>query len=256
MKQCSTSKCEREDITRSKGGIWGSEMEWYRVVQMGDSGTSLGVGSELVLRIEPEFEVQSCVTWSHNTTTDGDNAPHLLPPILTNDTIPQSILAACQAFKLELSKVWKRSWAHSPCFACMENIDPSLPSRKYRTLTDVLTRAQSSVITQLQTGHIPLYKHLYCIKKVATPLCPTCSWGDKSILHFLFECCAHEHACISLREVMGCNAKCHHWVSTIGCNSVLLWACTFRMPLMLTHTSSLYSRDPTWWSQPVVCQFH
>ena len=29
---------------------------------MGDLGTSLGVGSGLVLRIEPEFGVQSCVT--------------------------------------------------------------------------------------------------------------------------------------------------------------------------------------------------
>ena len=33
---------------------------------MGDSGTSLGVGSELVPRIEPEFGVRSCVTQSRN----------------------------------------------------------------------------------------------------------------------------------------------------------------------------------------------
>ena len=34
---------------------------------MGDSGTSLGVGSRLVLIIEPEFGVWSCVTQSRNT---------------------------------------------------------------------------------------------------------------------------------------------------------------------------------------------
>ena len=140
-------------------------------------------------------------------TLDGDNAPHLLPPILPNDTIPQSIWAAHQAFKLEMSKVWEKRWAQSPHFACMENIDPSLPSRQYRTLTDILTRAQSSVITQLQMGHIPLHKHLYRIKKVTSPLCPTCSRGDESVHHFLFECHTHEHARISLREVMGRNAK-------------------------------------------------
>ena len=33
---------------------------------MGDLGTSLGVGSELVLRIGPEFGVWSCVTQSRN----------------------------------------------------------------------------------------------------------------------------------------------------------------------------------------------
>ena len=34
---------------------------------MGGSGTSLGVGLDLVLRIELEFGVQSCVTQSCNT---------------------------------------------------------------------------------------------------------------------------------------------------------------------------------------------
>ena len=33
---------------------------------MGNSGTSLGVGLELVLRIELEFGVWSCVTQSYN----------------------------------------------------------------------------------------------------------------------------------------------------------------------------------------------
>ena len=33
---------------------------------MGDSGTSLGVESELVLRIELEFGVRSCVAQSRN----------------------------------------------------------------------------------------------------------------------------------------------------------------------------------------------
>ena len=34
---------------------------------MGSSGTSLGVGPELVLRIEPEFGDRGCVTRSCNT---------------------------------------------------------------------------------------------------------------------------------------------------------------------------------------------
>ena len=160
-------------------------------------------------RLQPDYVIPG-LDLGLNTklaTLDGDNAPHLLPPILTNDTIPQSISAAHQAFKLEMSKVWEKRWAQSPHFACMENIDPSLPSRQYRTLTDILTRAQSSVITQLQMGHIPLHKHLYRIKKVTSPLCPTCSRGDESVHHFLFECHTHEHTRISLREVMGRNAK-------------------------------------------------
>ena len=35
---------------------------------MGDLGTSLGVGLELVLRIGPEFGVWSCVTQSRNNS--------------------------------------------------------------------------------------------------------------------------------------------------------------------------------------------
>ena len=35
---------------------------------MGGSGTSLGIGSELVLRIGTEFGVWSCVTQSHNSS--------------------------------------------------------------------------------------------------------------------------------------------------------------------------------------------
>ena len=40
---------------------------------------SLGVGSGLVLRIEPEFGVRSCVTRSHNTYLYSMHTQNILP---------------------------------------------------------------------------------------------------------------------------------------------------------------------------------
>ena len=53
VKQCSKRKYEREDISGSKGGIWGSEMEWYRMIQGRTNGelgnefwSRIGIGSK------------------------------------------------------------------------------------------------------------------------------------------------------------------------------------------------------------------
>ncbi|KAJ3925609.1 MAG: hypothetical protein NXY57DRAFT_906865, partial [Lentinula lateritia] len=43
-------------------------------------------------------------------------------------------------------------------------------------------------LTQLCTGHIPLQKHLDCIGKADSPMCPCCKRADETITHFLFSC--------------------------------------------------------------------
>ncbi|KAI0037359.1 hypothetical protein FA95DRAFT_1466860, partial [Auriscalpium vulgare] len=56
-----------------------------------------------------------------------------------------------------------------------------------------LTRAHSSVLFQLRTGHVPLNKYLYRIGKVDSPRCPSCRHASEDVRHFLLECRAHRH---------------------------------------------------------------
>ncbi|KAJ3897958.1 hypothetical protein F5879DRAFT_761292, partial [Lentinula edodes] len=49
-------------------------------------------------------------------------------------------------------------------------------------------------LTQLRTGHIPLQRHLHRIGKADSPTCPCCKHGNKTVMHYLFECCAHRQA--------------------------------------------------------------
>jgi hypothetical protein len=65
------------------------------------------------------------------------------------------------------------------------------------------TCAQTSLITQLRTGHIPLNGHLHRIKRATSPICPACLKADKTVHHFLFDCHPHEHARHRLRKKLG-----------------------------------------------------
>ncbi|KAE9388971.1 hypothetical protein BT96DRAFT_835545, partial [Gymnopus androsaceus JB14] len=52
----------------------------------------------------------------------------------------------------------------------------------------------------LQTGHSPLYQHLYHIKQVDSPMCPCCKRKPKTVFHYLMECPSHctLQACLRL----------------------------------------------------------
>ncbi|KAJ3709966.1 hypothetical protein C8R42DRAFT_597923, partial [Lentinula raphanica] len=49
-------------------------------------------------------------------------------------------------------------------------------------------------LTQLQTGHIPLQKHLNHIGKAESPICPCCRNNNETVRHYLLECPAHWRA--------------------------------------------------------------
>lgn len=77
----------------------------------------------------------------------------------------------------------------------MLQVDPSTPSNKFLTNIASLTRAQSSVILQLRTGHIPLRAHLFRIKKAETPGCPHCGEQfHETVWHFLIQCPHYNNA--------------------------------------------------------------
>jgi ribonuclease HI len=130
-----------------------------------------------------------------------------LPPYLRAGQLPRSIAATRQQFRTELRAEWRRRWAASPRYDRLARIDNGLPSGKYFKTVAEFTRAQTSLITQLRTGHVPLNGHLHRIKKVASPLCPACKRTDETVHHYLFECRAHEHARHGLRRKLGSKAN-------------------------------------------------
>ena len=42
-------------------------------------------------------------------------------------------------------------------------------------------KEDASILTQLRTGHAPLAKHLFCIGKVNSPICPECQQSEEPV---------------------------------------------------------------------------
>ena len=80
-------------------------------------------------------------------------------------------------------------------------IDNSDPSRKYLCLTMGLDWHRTSLLFQLQSGHIGLNHHFFCICKSETLSCPL-HWGItvETVEHFLLWCSA-------LRDCLWCAAQ-------------------------------------------------
>jgi len=126
---------------------------------------------------------------------DGSSSPNRLPPFL-HQQLPTSISAIKQAIAADIKKQANTWWSNSPRFIRMNIIDPSLPLNKFLKLTSLLNRRQSSLLTQLRTGHIPLNKHLHTIQKSPSPNCPqpTCTNTTEDIHHLIFTCPHYIHA--------------------------------------------------------------
>jgi len=96
-------------------------------------------------------------------------------------------------------------WKKSPRYPKLKHIDPSMPSNKFLKITSTLTHKQSSILTQLRTGHVPLNKYLHKIRKTHSPLCPQtgCIYATEDIRHFIFACPAYTHARHTLARKLG-----------------------------------------------------
>jgi hypothetical protein len=72
----------------------------------------------------------------------------------------------------------------------MAAIDDSTPSDTFLKLISgsKLMHKDSSILTQLCTGHIPLNGYLYKFKRVDNPRCPACGAAVETVQHFLFTC--------------------------------------------------------------------
>jgi ribonuclease HI len=125
--------------------------------------------------------------------TEGSSHDNTLPACFRSRiTLPISKSAIKQQFNANLEARNSGLFAKSPRSNSIHRIDKSLPSNAFMKLTEGLPRRHASLLFQLRSGHIPLYKHLHRIGATDSPLCPTCQGGTESILHFLVDCPAYE----------------------------------------------------------------
>lgn len=125
-------------------------------------------------------------------------------PELLHNPLPLSASALRQQYNDTLNHRWLIDWATSVRYDRMTVIDSTMSPRAIRRLLHDRPRYQTSTITQLRIGHIPLNKHLHRVGKSDTPLCPACERRPETVRHFLMEC--------------PCFAR-HRWKMRIGLGS-------------------------------------
>lgn len=87
-----------------------------------------------------------------------------LPVCLWQKGLPASISTLCQENRAALTRHWTQCWKDSPQYCRHHVINSTMPLKKFIWLISSLNRHQSSIITQLQTNHLPLNCYLFCIK--------------------------------------------------------------------------------------------
>jgi hypothetical protein len=134
----------------------------------------------------------------------GSSPMNNLPPFLRRQ-LPVSISAVKQSIGVEAKALTKKWWRNSPRFKKMRRIDPSLPLDKYIKITSTLNHRQTSILTQLRTGHAPINKHLHRIGKIDSPNCPqaTCRGITEDTHHLLFTCPRYTHERYHLMQKTG-----------------------------------------------------
>jgi hypothetical protein len=119
-----------------------------------------------------------------------------LPPILRRK-LPISISSKNQAHMVRLKTEWADRWQESPRRQQFEAIDDSFPFNGYRKRQNKLPRAHASILLQVRSGHLPLNRYLYRIKKSDTKRCQACRLNPddetptEDIKHFLYDCDAY-----------------------------------------------------------------
>lgn len=125
-------------------------------------------------------------------TEFGSSDKNLLPTFLRDD-LPSSVSAIKQNIESITARNSRRMWKRSKRYRQINAIDSSLPSRKFMTITGDLSRKQTSLLTQLRIGHVPLNKYLHRISRSETPFCQHCPTKAEDVPHLLFSCTRYAH---------------------------------------------------------------
>lgn len=145
------------------------------------SGHSGAVGNKLVNK-----EAKKAATGESDDLS-------VLPPFIRklNGRLPASTSALKQAFSKELRDRWKARWLDSPRREKLKKFTEDFPLTNSRWVMRGLSRAQTSLILQIKSGHIQLNLHLHRMKKIDSSKCPECGTADENVHHFIFDCPAY-----------------------------------------------------------------
>ena len=127
----------------------------------------------------------------------GDSSPVERLPRILRKPLPPSIGVTKHQYLIKLCKEWAILWSASPRKARVEKLDDDFPFKKFREVTEQLTRVQSSLLFQIRSNHLPLNSYLHRIGKVPSGKCEQC-WrrrrieATETVTHFLFECPSYE----------------------------------------------------------------
>jgi ribonuclease HI len=139
----------------------------------------------------------------------GQSSPSADLPLLLRKPLPHSADAEKQLYTREVKTMWAEQWSSSPRQARMARIDKSFPFTKFRTILHGLSRAQSSLLIQIRSGHIPLNAHLYRLNCIDTDRCLACAdrpgitSTKETVTHFLFDCPAYQNERHHLDTALG-----------------------------------------------------
>jgi ribonuclease HI len=143
----------------------------------------------------------------------GQSSPPLDLPLLLRRPLPHSADAEKQLYTQEIKTMWSEQWNDSPRRARMERIDKSFPFALFRKILHNLSRAQSSLLIQIRSGHVPLNAHLYRLTCVDTDKCQACITrpgivpAKETIPHFLFDCPAYQNERHQLDTTLGRHSR-------------------------------------------------
>src|SRR5258706_3831080 len=142
--------------------------------------------------------------WAKLAAEFGSSSNDLLPSFLRRK-LPDSLSAVKQQIDNDTKHETRTWWKKSKRYKQIKFIDSSFPSSKYIQATSGLNRRQTSVLTQLRTGHIPLNGHLFHINKTESPHCNHCPNMVEDVAHLLFHC--NKYAIQRHRLVMATKRK-------------------------------------------------
>ena len=133
---------------------------------------------------------------------EGSSETNKLPRLL-NKTLPHSKSTIKWMHNEKLKWHVQKQWQASKQYSRMVKTDPTTPSNKLISLIAKLLRKLASILLQLRMGHMPLAKHLFCIRKIDSPTCPACQQSMESVQHFILHCTAHQAARQTLQNSIG-----------------------------------------------------
>lgn len=101
--------------------------------------------------------------------------------------LPANSAAIKAAMKTTTRQAWIKHLDETERTAKLRKLDNNIPQSKMLKIFEAKTRRETSILTQLRTGHVALNSFLYRINAKDSPLCETCQVPETT-KHYLLEC--------------------------------------------------------------------